>query len=512
MGYEQNWKDSTVFIGDNLKVMREMNSGHIDLIYLDPPFNSNHNYAAPIGSEAAGAEFKDTWTLSDIDVEWHGYIADKHPPLYSLIKTAGEVHGDSMKLYLIYMAIRILEMKRLLKPTGSIYLHCDPTAGHYLKLVMDAIFGNKNFLNEISWKRTGSHGSAKRWGSIHDIILYYGPAKDRAWNRVLQPLEQDYIDSFYKMHDEKGRYQLVTLTGAGTTGGESGKPWRGVDPGESGRHWSIPRENAFPDWFVIPPLWKTMSTQERLDKLDEAELISWPKKKGGKPRFKRYLTEKSGQPIQDIITDIRPLGAHAAERVGYPTQKPKALLERIIKASSNEGDIVFDPFCGCATTLIAAQNELRKWVGIDISPKAGEVIQLRMRKELNLLFNGTIAEDPPRRTPEDRIDDEFFRDVKNLPYNHPAIKQLLFGHQNERCDGCLEVFKFKMFEVDHIVPRVKGGTDRFDNLQLLCPPCNRRKGDKSMKEFSAMMLREKEEDIRKKESELEKMRQLQLDL
>ena len=135
----QNWDDSTIFIGDNLKVMREMNSGHIDLIYLDPPFNSNHNYAAPIGSKAAGAEFKDTWTLQDVDEVWHGYLADKHPALYQLIKTAGEVSGDSMKSYLIYMAVRILEMKRLLKPTGSIYLHCDPTAGHYLKLAMDAV-------------------------------------------------------------------------------------------------------------------------------------------------------------------------------------------------------------------------------------------------------------------------------------------------------------------------------------------------------------------------------------
>ena len=146
---KQNWKDSTVFVGDNLKVMQGMSSGHIDLIYLDPPFNSNRNYAASTGSEAAGAEFKDTWTLSDVDEIWHGYLANKHPALYSLIQASGEVSGDSMKSYLIYMEMRILEMKHLLKPTGSIYLHCDLTAGHYLKLAMDAIFGKKNFRNEI---------------------------------------------------------------------------------------------------------------------------------------------------------------------------------------------------------------------------------------------------------------------------------------------------------------------------------------------------------------------------
>lgn len=170
----QNWDDSTIFIGDNLKVMREMNSGHIDLIYLDPPFNSNHNYAAPIGSKAAGAEFKDTWTLQDVDEVWHGYLADKHSALYQLIKAAGEVSGDSVKSYLIYMAMRILEMKRLLKPTGSIYLHCDPTAGHYLKLTMDAIFGRHNFRNEIIWKRVlGAKSDAGQWGRSSDRLLLY---------------------------------------------------------------------------------------------------------------------------------------------------------------------------------------------------------------------------------------------------------------------------------------------------------------------------------------------------
>ena len=158
----RNWNHNTIWIGDNLDVMRGMNSSLIDLIYLDPPFNSNHNYAAPIGSEAAGAAFKDTWTLQDIDEVWHGYLADKHPALYTLIKATGEVHSDSMKSYLIYMVMRILEMKRLLKPTGSIYLHCDPTASHYLKLAMDAIFGNQNTRNEIIWCYT-SGGVSKRW-------------------------------------------------------------------------------------------------------------------------------------------------------------------------------------------------------------------------------------------------------------------------------------------------------------------------------------------------------------
>ncbi len=320
---KKNWKDSTVFIGDNLKIMQEMNSGHIDLIYCDPPFNSNHNYAAPAGSEAAGAGFKDTWTLSDIDEMWYGYLADKHPALFSLVQATGEVGGDSMKSYLIYMAVRILEMKRLLKPTGSIYLHCDPTAGHYLKLAMDAIFGRENFRNELVWYYKNASRGKKQFAKSHDVILWYSVDGKGIFNRndILVPYESGMTEWRYK---------------------KAGKQ---------------PPAGKTPDDVIIMPSLNTM------DK----------------------------------------------ERVGYPTQKPRKLLERIIKASSNKGDIVFDPFCGCATTCIAAHDLGRKWVGIDISPKAGELVKLRMEKQFGLLFDGEVMDNPPKRSPDDRTEDELYR-------------------------------------------------------------------------------------------------------
>lgn len=469
---KQNWKDSTVFIGDNLKVMQEMNSGHIDLIYLDPPFNSNHNYAAPIGSKAAGAEFKDTWTLQDVDLVWHGYLADKHPSLYALIKAVGEVHGDSMKSYLIYMAMRILEMRRLLKPTGSIYLHCDPTAGHYLKLTMDAVFGVKNFRNEIVWaygkSARGAKAISKNFARNHDhIFLYAKNQKHFIHNPVRRFIE-------YSMNDLPPH----------------------IRKDSDGRYFKTAPRGDYTDVSI-----EKLRTQGRIHET-----------RTGNIRIKYFLETKGNKVLESAtvgsVWDIPDMMHFKKERVGYPTQKPSKLLERIIEVSSNEGDIVFDPFCGCSTTLIAAQESNRKWVGCDISPKAGELIRLRIESQLLMYYKGEVTNNPPTRSPGDRTEDELFPDVKQLPYNHPTTKQFLFGKQEERCNGCLEIFRFKTFEVDHIVPRSKGGEDHMDNLQLLCPNCNKRKGDKDMKIFAEMMLREKEEAYGRQADELERMRQL----
>ena len=246
-----NWRNRTLWTGDNLDIMRAMNSESVDLIYLDPPFNSNRDYAAPIGSEAAGAAFKDTWTLSDVDQAWHGEIADRQPALYAIIDAAGLAHGKGMKSYLIMMAVRLLEMKRFLKPTGSIYLHCDPTASHYLKMLMDSVFGPRAFASEVVWRRQSSHNRAKRWGPIHDCILYYTGAGRPIWNRVLQPLDRDYVERFYRHTDEHGRYRVSDLTGPGLRDGDTGKPWRDIDPSERGRHWELPPDRALPKWFSL---------------------------------------------------------------------------------------------------------------------------------------------------------------------------------------------------------------------------------------------------------------------
>ena len=377
-----NIKNRTLFTGDNLDVMRGINSDSVDLIYLDPPFNSNKNYSAPVGSEAAGAAFKDTWTLSDVDEAFIGIIAEKDEALAAVIKTSGLVHGKGMQSYLTMMAVRLLEMKRVLKKTGSIYLHCDPTASHYLKLVMDGVFGPSGFQSEVIWKRTSSHNRAKRWGPVHDTILVYSCGGKPTWNRVLQPLDADYVDRFYRHKDARGRYRVSDLTGPGTRTGASGQEWLGFDPTTITRHWEpppdrSPPDRSLPEWFIFPDGYSAMTVQERLDILNIQGLIHWPVR-GGMPGFKRYLTEKSGAPAQDIVLDIRPLSKSQRENLQYPTQKPIALLDRIIQASSDEGDIVLDPFCGCATALVAAETLNRQWIGIDLSSLAVKLVLSRV--------------------------------------------------------------------------------------------------------------------------------------
>ena len=231
---DPNWKNRTLWTGDNLDIMRGMNSETVDLIYLDPPFNSNKNYSAPIGSEAAGAAFKDTWTLSDIDNAWHGEIADRDPTLYTIIDAAGLSHGKSMKSYLIMMAVRLMEMRRILKDTGSIYLHCDPMASHYLKMLMDAVFSNGVFRNEIQWRRYRAHNDvgqgSRHYGRVHDTLLFYSKRTKPKWNQVFIALDKKYVESTYRYREEgtERRFTTTPLTGPG--GEAKGNPvyeWNG---------------------------------------------------------------------------------------------------------------------------------------------------------------------------------------------------------------------------------------------------------------------------------------------
>ena len=382
-----------MFTGDNLEILRGINDACIDLIYLDPPFNSNHNYAAPIGSEAAGAEFKDTWTLNDIDVAWHGMIAEETPDLYKIIDATMR---KSDKAYLIYMAVRLMEMRRILKETGSIYLHCDPTMSHWLKIVLDAIFGKENFRNEIVWHYTNASRGKFSFAKAHDIVLWYSRGEDYIFNRkeILVPFSSGMT---------KWRY---------TKGGQEGKP--------------MPKGKT-PD-----------------------DVISMPS-----------------------------LNAMAKERTGYPTQKPLALLERIIKASSNRDDIVLDPFAGCATACIAAQKLVRDWIGIDISETANRLVRERIVKDLDLFgINVNHRTDIPKRT-----------DIEKLPH-YRTHKHILYGEQEGFCNGCREHTQIKLMHVDHKVPRSKGGTDHIENLQLLCAHCNSRKGSKSQEEFLSILKAE----------------------
>ena len=452
-----NFADKTIWTGDNLDILRGLNSESVDLIYLDPPFNSNRNYAAPVGSAAAGAAFKDTWTLSDLDVAWMGLIADEQPGMYKALEAAGLTHGKGMQSYLCMMAVRLLEMRRVLKDTGSIYLHCDPTASHYLKLVMDAIYGVGNFMADITWKRTSSHNDSRTFGNVADTILFYGEHINVDAVRV--PLDPEYVDRFYRHdgNDGKGRYRLDNIASPN------------------------PRPNLMYEWKgYSPPAKGWRYSKETMAQLDAEGRIWYPNSFERRPARKRYLNETSGRTVDNIWTDISPIAAHAKERIGYPTQKPLALLERIIKASSNEGDMVLDPFCGCATACVAAENLGRRWVGIDISPKAVELVNMRLQQTMGELFHNrlvTARTDIPRRTDID------------APRPYRQNKHILFGQQEGRCNGCRSAFEFRHLEVDHIIPQSNGGTDHIENLQLLCGHCNRVKGNRPQ-EYLVARLRE----------------------
>jgi len=370
-----------LYFGDNLDILREhIKDESIDLVYLDPPFNSNASYnvlfKSPKGqqSHAQITAFDDTWHWGEqAEREFtellHGKNTDVAEMMQALRKFLGE---NDMMAYLTMMANRLAELDRVLKATGSLYLHCDPTASHYLKIVLDGVFGAENFRNEIIWKRSHGHNSANRFGSSHDSILFYSKDGNSTWNPVFQEYDPEYIEKHYRHVDQKGRrYKHENPTGAGISKGVTGQTWRGIDPTAKGRHWA--------------------RAPDEMDKLDAAGLIHWPKK-GGWPYIKEYLDEKHGIPAQDVWTDIDVINMMAKERLGYPTQKPLALLERIIKASSNSGDVVLDPFCGCGTAVHAAQKLGREWVGIDITHLAIALIEKRLRDAfpgLNFEVHGT---------------------------------------------------------------------------------------------------------------------------
>lgn len=360
---------NTLYYGDNLDVLRRhVKDESVDLVYLDPPFNSNANYNVLFrehGDTPSAAQieaFADTWrwdaaaaaSFQDA-VNGGGRVAD------ALLAMRTFIGQSDMLAYLSMMAPRLVELRRVLKPTGSIYLHCDPTASHYLKLLMDAIYGAENFQGEIVWRRTSSHVTARRWARLHDTILAYAADVDRvAFHPPRVAADAGWIEREYRHADERGRYSLADLTGAGTRSGPSGEPWRDVDPKAigSGRHWRY-----LPD---------------TLDRLDAEGRIYWPQK-GRYPKLKQYLEDMAGKPVGDIWDDIPVLGRTAAERLGYPTQKPGALLERIINASSTVGDVVLDPFCGCGTSVAAAQKLGRRWIGIDVTHLAIGLIKNRLR-------------------------------------------------------------------------------------------------------------------------------------
>ena len=388
------YDNRTLIRGDNLEEMRRFPDECIDLIATDPPFNSKRDYFVPYRDER-GQEpdtlikaFTDTWTWGesaeeayrDLIVEVGGQIGDTIQGLRQFL------NQTPMMAYLVMMTIRIVEMYRILKPTGSLYLHCDSASSHYLKIVLDAVFGASNFRNEIVWQRTSAHNDGNRFGRVHDIILSYSKSSQPLWNPVYTEHDPEYVKKFYRHEDERGRYQVDNLTGAGTTQGESGQSWRGVDPTAVSRHWAIPHRNSWPEGVEPPENYESLSVHEKLDVLDANGLIYWPPT-GRVPRFKRYLSTSRGRRVHDVITDINPLSGQSKERTGYPTQKPIELYKRIVAASSNEGDLILDPFCGCGTTLMASEALNRHWIGIDLTYLATGAVRLQIERLFPQLRN-----------------------------------------------------------------------------------------------------------------------------
>ena len=401
----------TLFISDNLPVLRGIDSESIDLIATDPPFNKGVKAFEGITAAGENVSYSDVWTWGDVQAEWVKEIDEDHPALSSVIRAANSAAGDGMGAFLCWLGVRMLEMHRVLKPTGSFYLHCDPTASHYLKLLMDAVFDVKNYRNEIVWAYRGGGSPRKDFGRRHDVIFRYVKKATFTFNR-------DAVRIPYQAE------------GIGRT-----------DDSMWGRHRGVEKIYKPHPLGKVPEDW-------------------WP---------------------------MNILNANSPERTGYPTQKPLALYERIIKASSNPGDVVLDPFAGCATTCVAAERLGRQWVGIDLNEPARDIIRDRLQREVSANMEwGEIVQtptEPPVRTdggdevvPELRVVSRK-RNARRLPVRE--IRERLIISDGQRCQGCgWEPPYPDYLQVDHKKPRSLGGPDDMDNLTLLCDPCNRFKSNK----------------------------------
>jgi len=403
---------NTLYTNDNLFVLTGMNSNFVDLIYLDPPFNTKRFYSAPIGSKAAGTSFKDMWTWQDVNEAYLYKLAANYPALTEFIANVGKIHSNAMKAYLTYMAQRVIEMHRVLKDTGSLYLHCDPTASHYLKILLDEIFGKNNFRNEIVWCYTGpSSPDMKQFPRKNDTIFWYSKSNKWVFNQIRVP---------YKDPNQRPRKAYLSAVG---------------------------------DDF----------SKEKIIKMRER-----------------------GKPIENWWTDIAIAVRSKNENTGYPTQKPLALLNRIIKTSSNVGDIVLDPFCGCATTCVSAQHLDRKWIGIDIEKHAVDILVDRLSDASGLFKDFVNTNIVPQRT-----------DIQIEQPSSKPVKERLYKEQEGKCSGCGVELDIWHFEVDHIIPKAKGGGDYYENYQLLCGSCNRIKGSRPM-EFLRQVIKTRKDVMKDK--------------
>ncbi len=410
---------NTLYTGDNLYILNGMNSESVDLIYLDPPYNSKRIYSAPIGSKAAGASFKDIWTWHDVDKDFLNGLND-YPALVEYINSIERIHSKGTMSYITYMTQRIIQMHRVLKDTGSLYLHVDPTASHYLKIVLDQIFGHDNFINEIIWHYGKWSNATKRFQKNHDVILFYSKSDTYTFN---------------PLHVERRNPQPYNIQGGKVN------------------QLLIYRPEDTPD-----------------------DIIEREKEKGRKIVY----IDTKGPREHDVWSYLRDkevdfISPRSKERTGYPTQKPLSLLRRIIEASSNEGDTVFDPFCGCATACVAAQQLGRRWIGIDIEEQAADLLVARLSENMGMFEEFFHTYKIPQRT-----------DIKFEKPSKP-IRNRLYKKQKGLCAGCAKEFDAVELEISYIIPKRKGGGDYYENFQLLCGNCNKVKGDRPMEYLMARL-------------------------
>lgn len=366
-----------LYYGDNLDILRRyVKDESVDLVYLDPPFKSNQDYNVLFtehGGKKSAAQvkaFEDTWTWDeDAARSYHDVVEHGPEQVARTMQSFRSMLGENdMLAYLSMMSPRLIELKRVLKQTGSIYLHCDCTASAHLRLLLDSIFSQGNFRNEIVWKRTSAHSDSSTCGNTHDNILFYSKSDRFLWNHQYQAYDESYLENHYRRVDKDGRkYRTDNLTAMGLSGGGYTYEWHGIT-----KIWRLPIE--------------------KMRELDKAGRVQYTK--NGTAEYVRYLDEMPGMPLQDVWTDISPINSQAIERLGYPTQKPEALLERIIKASSNKGDTILDPFCGCGTAISVAQKFDRKWIGIDITHLAITLIKHRLRDAFGKKVDYSVKGEP----------------------------------------------------------------------------------------------------------------------
>lgn len=469
-----------LFTYNNLHVLRRIDGETLDLIYLDPPYNTGVAWQSPIGrsggKEIASA-FSDIWNLSTMHRDELRELDDAHPDAAGLILELGRIHGESWVSYLTYMATRLVEMHRILKPTGALYFHLDGTMAHGIKLVLDAIFSPQNFRNELIWRRSNRNKSArKKFGESTDTILFYTKSEQHSFNVQYQPYSDDYVRREYRHDDGDGRGKWASISLQNPSLGGYCYEYDGYAPPPKG-------------WRCPPATMRELDARGELHK---------PANKNRQLRRKKFLTDARGVAVNNIWTDINFVSGR--EATGYATQKPRALLERIITASSAAGDVVLDPFCGCATTCIAAHRLGRAFIGIDISDGAAQIVRTRLRADV-----AGIEKGGKHRTAANANESEGLAldahgvthyvgygaiptrtDLPPLP-PRADIRRHLHIQQAGKCLTCGTAVDIKNLAIDHRIAKRRGGNDILGNFQGLCTSCNSRKGPRTTTELEDML-------------------------